>query len=57
MAALRRLKVASTDRVFVEARRANESVTRAAVVGELRAAGDAVRWFGPSLVCLAGIGS
>jgi hypothetical protein len=48
--ALRRLRVASLERLQREITRTDRTVTRAAVVGELRAAGHEVVWFGESLV-------
>ena len=49
---LRRLRVASLDRLVREALRVDPRSSRSAVVAELEAAGDRVGWFGRSIVCL-----
>jgi hypothetical protein len=49
---LKRLYVASIDRVALEARALDPDASRASVTAELRRAGNHVRWFGRSLVAL-----
>lgn len=54
---LRRLRVASVERVIREALRENGGLGRADVVSELHAAGPRVRWFGRMLVALSEVAS
>jgi hypothetical protein len=49
---LRRLRVASFERLVREALRVDPSSTRASVLAELETAGPSVRWFGRSVVFL-----
>lgn len=49
---LRRLRVASLDRLVREVVRVDPHGSRAAVLAELEAAGDRVGWFGRAIVCL-----
>jgi hypothetical protein len=49
---LRRLRVASLDRLVREVVRADPRSSRAVVLAELKAAGHRVGWFGRSIVCL-----
>jgi hypothetical protein len=49
---LRRLRVASLDRLIREVSRVQPQASRAAILAELESAGDGVRWFGRSIVCL-----
>jgi Cdc6-like AAA superfamily ATPase len=49
---LRRLRIASLDRMVREAARVDPAATRASVLAELEAAGDKVRWFGRTIVCV-----
>lgn len=49
---LRRLRVASVDRVIREVYRLQPGIGRTAVVSELEALGDGVLWFGRSIVAL-----
>ncbi len=50
LALLRRLRVASLDRVVREVTRLDPLATRASVMSELEASPDEVRWFGRSIV-------
>jgi hypothetical protein len=49
---VRRLRVASLDRVVREALRIDPACTRSSIVAELEAAGASVRWFGRTVVCV-----
>jgi len=50
LALVRRLRIASLDRVVREVIRLDPNATRAAVVAELEASSTEVRWFGRSIV-------
>jgi hypothetical protein len=52
LAVLRRLRVASLDRLIREVTRVQPESNRAAILAELEAAGQRVLWFGRSIVCL-----
>jgi hypothetical protein len=52
LAVLRRLRVASLDRLLREVARVQPECTRATLLAELAAAGERVTWFGRSIVCL-----
>jgi hypothetical protein len=52
LAVLRRLRVASLDRLLREVARVQPESSRATLLAELAAAGDRVAWFGRSIVCL-----
>jgi len=49
---LRRLRIASVDRLVREVARVEPSATRASVLAELEAAGKRVGWFGRAIVCV-----
>jgi hypothetical protein len=51
LAVLRRLRLASFDRLVRETTRLEPKATRASILAELEAAGGSVRWFGRSIVC------
>ena len=55
LSVLRRLRIASLDRLVREALRVESAATRASVIAELEAAGDSVRWFGRTIVCVRGL--
>jgi hypothetical protein len=50
LALLRRLRIASLDRVVREATRLDPLATRVSVIAELERGSDAVRWFGRTIV-------
>ncbi len=50
--ALRRLRIASVDRLVREVIRLEPKATRASVLSELEAAGNTVGWFGRAIVCV-----
>ncbi|HET9934295.1 MAG TPA: hypothetical protein VFQ35_26515, partial [Polyangiaceae bacterium] len=52
LATLRRLRIASVDRLVREVARIEPTVTRAAVLAELEAAGKTVSWFGRAILCV-----
>jgi hypothetical protein len=52
LAVLRRLWIASVDRIALEARALDPNASRASVTAELRQAEGRVRWFGRSIVAL-----
>jgi hypothetical protein len=49
---LRRLRIASVDRLVREVTRVDSSATRASVLAELESAGNRVAWFGRAIVCV-----
>ena len=49
---LRRLRIASIDRLVREVLRLEPKATRASVLAELEAAGKRVSWFGRTIVCV-----
>jgi hypothetical protein len=49
---LRRLRIASVDRLVREISRVDPATTRAAVLAELEAAGAKVTWFGRAILCV-----
>lgn len=49
---LRRLRIASVDRLVREVARIEPSATRASVLAELEAAGKRISWFGRAIVCV-----
>lgn len=49
---LRRLRIASIDRLVREVARVEPSATRASVLAELESAGKRVGWFGRAIVCV-----
>lgn len=52
LSTLRRLRVASVDRLVREVTRVEPSATRASVLAELESAGARVAWFGRAIVCV-----
>lgn len=54
LATLRRLRIASLDRLIREVLRVAPESSRASVIAELESAGERVRWFGRSIVYLRG---
>lgn len=51
---LRELRVASVERIVAEVRASQPEVSRAAVMSELRGAGQAIGWIGAAIVFVAG---
>ena len=49
---LRRLRIASVDRLVREISRVEPAATRASVLAELEAAGGSVTWFGRAILCV-----